>query len=229
MGVAVVAVRGVFMGKESLITAVELRELLHYQPETGVFTWLSHAGGVLRGAVAGNRNSLGYMVLGLKGKKYRQHRLAWLYVHGVWPIGTLDHLDADRANNRIANLRCVSHAYNMQNVKVATVRSKTGVRGVYWSERLSGYMASIKCDGKKKRRGPFKTIEDGRVAYVNLKLLYHDGYVPMVEGGYPSQVLSEGGSMRGVRPRLDGFVGEIPKHVNPTLPLNPLNRLQGVN
>lgn len=192
-GVAVVAVRGVFMGKESLITAVELRELLHYQPETGVFTWLSHAGGVLRGSVAGNCNSLGYMVLGLKGKKYRQHRLAWLYVHGVWPIGTLDHLDADRANNRIANLRCVSHSYNMQNIKVATVRSKTGVRGVHWRKSQSGYVASIKLGRENKREGPFKTIEEARIAYVNLKLRYHDGYVPVVEGGTPLKVLSEGG------------------------------------
>jgi HNH endonuclease len=194
-----------------------------------VFTWLSHAGGVLPGSVAGNCNSLGYMVLGLKGKKYRQHRLAWLYVYGVWPVGTLDHLDADRANNRIANLRCVSQAYNNQNIKAANVQSKTGVRGVYWSKRKCGYMASAKVDGKNKKRGPFKTIEEGRVAYVKLKLLYHDGYVPPDGVGYPGIGTLQPPSPAGNSTHDKILLGGFPKHVNFALALNPLNRLQGVN
>ena len=228
-GVAVVAICGVFMGKEGLITAVELRGLLYYSPESGLFTWLIHAGGVLPGSVAGCCNSLGYVVLGLKGKKYKAHRLAWLYTYGLWPAATLDHLDADRSNNRMANLRCVSHSHNMQNIKIASVRSQTGVRGVYWSRRLCGYMASIKCEGKNKRQGPFKTIEAARVAYISLKRSHHHGYVPVVGGG--GEVIGTSTPLRhGGNSTPDSkFVAGFSKHVNSASALNSLNRHLGVN
>lgn len=161
--------------KEKLISAAELRSLLNYDPDTGVFTWATSAGGVRRGSVAGNKNSNGYMVVGLAGVKYRQHRLAWLYIHGKWPSAMIDHLNGDRSDNRIENLRDASRTINMQNRRAASSLSASGVLGVYFSRRRGGYMASVTTGGKKKRRGPYASIELAAAAYLGLKRKHHEG------------------------------------------------------
>jgi HNH endonuclease len=161
--------------KESDLSLSVLRSMLHYNPETGVFTWLTSDGGVNVGSVAGNINSNGYWVVGINGTKYRQHRLAWFYHYGCWPVGTVDHLDCNRSNNRIANLRDVTQAVNMQNRRNASVRSASGILGVYWSERHKGFMASLHINRKQKRRGPYKTSERAARAYVEMKRIYHEG------------------------------------------------------
>lgn len=163
------------MNKEQDISAEMLRALVSYETATGVFCWRSSAGGVMPGSVAGNLNSNGYMVLGLVGTKYRQHRLAWLYVHGVWPNGTIDHIDGNRKNNALSNLRDVPQQLNNQN-QVRPGRANTsGYLGVYWSERLKGYVGQVRVDGKKKRRGPYKTPERAHQAYIELKRIHHEG------------------------------------------------------
>lgn len=161
--------------KEAELSLTVLRALLHYEPTTGHFTWLTSEGGVTIGSVAGNVNSNGYLVVGINGAKYRQHRLAWFYHHGVWPVGTVDHLDCNRVNNRIDNLRDVSQAVNMQNQRKASKASQSGVLGAYWSERRHGFMASVTVNKKQKRRGPYKTLERAALAYVQLKRIYHEG------------------------------------------------------
>ena len=161
--------------KEALISATELRALLNYNPTTGVFTWATSAGGVLPGSIAGNKNSNGYMVVGLGGVKYRQHRLAWLHTYGEWPIGMIDHVNGDRTDNRISNLRDVSRTINMQNRRAASIASASGVLGVYFSRKCGGYMASVTTGGKKKRRGPYASIERAAAAYLELKRKHHEG------------------------------------------------------
>lgn len=161
--------------KEAMLNACQLREVLHYEPSTGVFTWATSSGGVQIGTVAGNTNSNGYMVIGIGGQKYRQHRLVWLYVYGEWPALTIDHIDGDRTNNRIGNLRCIPQEINMQNRRTASKANASGVLGVYWSERKGGYMASVTTGGKKKRRGPYRSIDRARTAYVALKRMLHTG------------------------------------------------------
>lgn len=161
--------------KEAELSLTVLRALLHYEPKTGHFTWLTSEGGVTIGSVAGNVNSNGYWVVGINSTKYRQHRLAWFYHYGCWPVGTVDHLDCNRANNRIDNLRDVSQAVNIQNQRTATKASQSGVLGVYWSERRQGFIASLHIDRKQKRRGPYKTIERATAAYIELKRKYHEG------------------------------------------------------
>ncbi len=161
--------------KEDELSLGFLKTVLSYEPETGLFRWLTNEGGVNIGTVAGNVNSNGYLVVGLKGAKYRQHRLAWFYHHGVWPTGTVDHRDCNRANNSIGNLRDVPQAVNMQNQRKATSRSALGVLGVYWSERRQGFMAAISINKKKKRRGPYKTQERADAAYLDLKRKFHEG------------------------------------------------------
>lgn len=99
------------------LTPERLRCLLSYDQGTGLFTWLIDRGnGACAGQRAGtvDRNS-GYVLVQIDGRQYRAHRLAWLYVHGRWPRPLIDHIDRNRANNRISNLREATSAINNSN------------------------------------------------------------------------------------------------------------------
>ena len=163
------------VGKEELLSAENLKELLNYDPKTGSFHWRVSYGNAVAGSPAGTERKSGYAVIGLCGEKFRVHRLAWLYVHGCWPKGTIDHIDTDKSNNRISNLRDVSQSLNKQNMRAATKANALGVLGVYWSERRGGYMASLRVEGRQKRKGPYKTIERASQSYVDMKRQWHEG------------------------------------------------------
>jgi hypothetical protein len=91
------------------LTAERLRERLHYDAETGVFTRRVGSGHAHAGDMAGSVHSTGYVRIGIDGGKYTAHCLAWLYVHGVWPSDQIDHINRNRSDNRIANLRQRRH------------------------------------------------------------------------------------------------------------------------
>ena len=95
------------MADHDSITADELRSILHYNPLTGVFTRIRSAHPHRVGVVVGSV-SHGYILIGLLGKRYRAHRLAWLYVYGTWPKHDIDHINRNRSDNRICNLRDVT-------------------------------------------------------------------------------------------------------------------------
>lgn len=97
---------------------------IHYDAETGVFAWAVAGRGIRVGAKAGAKTSEGYWQIKLGFKVYRAHRLAWFLVHGVWPDGAIDHINGDRLDNRIANLRIASHSVNMQNKRVAMANGR---------------------------------------------------------------------------------------------------------
>lgn len=97
------------------MTPERVRELLVYDYQTGMFTWRVTRGEFIAGAVAGSLKREGYWRIGLDGKQYAAHRLAWAYVYGVWPKHGLDHRDRDKTNNRIDNLREATNAQNAQN------------------------------------------------------------------------------------------------------------------
>jgi hypothetical protein len=93
-----------------------LRALLDYDPDTGVFTWRNPRTYWHKvGDVAGSVNGRGYRILGICGRYYAEHRLAWFYVHGAWPTHTIDHINRVRTDNRIANLRDVTMRENNLN------------------------------------------------------------------------------------------------------------------
>src|SRR5690606_29052356 len=107
-----------------------LKELVSYDPKSGKFFWLdrareefstSQAYGVFisqyLGREAGGKQGGGYLRFSVDGKHYLAHRLAWLYVHGKWPSDQIDHINGDRSDNRIDNLRDVTHAENRRNTK----------------------------------------------------------------------------------------------------------------
>lgn len=139
------------------VTSVELRTLLSYDEKTGIFRWLVRPNRSVRaGDVAGALRGHGYVAIGLSGKKYAAHRLAWLYVHGEWPSGQIDHIDGDRSNNAIANLRDATNAENQHN------KAK---RGYSWHKREKKFVSTIRLNGKRVWLGYFQTAEDARAAY----------------------------------------------------------------
>lgn len=147
-----------------MLTVERLRELLHYDPLTGVFTRLTKVGGQPVGSVAGSAHIKGYVELRVDGRAYLAHRLAWLYVHGEWPIGKLDHRDTIRTHNWIANLRPATDQQNAQNVN-AHRDSRTGIKGVSIHTKSGRFRATIRVQGKQKHLGYFATVEEASAAY----------------------------------------------------------------
>lgn len=147
-----------------MITADQLRKLLHYNPDTGVFTRLVGTGkGAAVGSEAGTINKAGYRIISLKSKAYMAHRLAFLYMLGQWPSKFVDHVDRNKGNNRWVNLREADKTQNAGNV-TAHKDNKLGVKGV--TKNGSGYKANIYLDGKQTHLGTFKSKEEAAAAYV---------------------------------------------------------------
>jgi len=102
-----------------MLTTDRLRELLDYDTETGLFRWKTPTNNrITVGSLAGQNHPKGYTRIGVDGAKYLAHRLAWLYVHGVWPINQIDHINRMKTDNRINNLRDVIDGINKRNVDV---------------------------------------------------------------------------------------------------------------
>lgn len=115
------------------------------------------------------------MVIWVDGHCHRAHRLAWLHVHGVWPKDDVDHMDGNRVNNCIANLRDVDRSTNLQNMRSPGRPSKSGLLGVSWFERDRNWLARICVDGKNRYLGYFQTKEQAHEAYVAAKRKLHAG------------------------------------------------------
>ena len=159
------------MADHDSITADELRSILHYNPLTGVFTRRESAGNRLAGSVAGSLSSHGYILIGLLGKRYRAHRLAWLYVYGTWPKHDIDHINRNRSDNRICNLRDVTRQQNMCNAGDYSTNT-SGRKGVYWDKRDSRWRACIFNKGRYLSLGYFGTQAEAVAARVAAEKLY---------------------------------------------------------
>lgn len=161
---------------KSDITAARLREVLDYNPETGIFTWriiLKRRNPI--GSIAGSLPASGYRLIGIDGTNYRAHRLAWLYVHGEWPKQFIDHIDGDRLNNAIANLRDVSNKTNTENITKPRSTNGTGFLGVVrYKDKFSAF---IKTGNKNHYLGAFNTPEEAHATYLAAKRYVHKGFV----------------------------------------------------
>ena len=148
----------------STLTAERLRELFHYDPLTGVFTRLvSTASNARAGDVAGTLMQIGYLLIGIQGKSYLAHRLAWLFVHGEWPKDQIDHINRDRTDNRICNLREATIKQNQRNLS-KSCNNTSGVPGVHWRSDRAKWWALIESDGQKHYLGMFNTKEEAIAA-----------------------------------------------------------------
>lgn len=141
----------------SKITHKRLKELLHYDPDTGVFTWAvprKGTGGV--GSVAGRSNpSNKYWEICIDYRRYLAHRLAWLYMTGEWPNEDIDHIDRNRTNNAFRNLREATRSQNLWN----TGARGTQVNGARWQ-------AVISTRGVKSCLGTYDTEQEAHEVYV---------------------------------------------------------------
>lgn len=154
------------------LTNEHLRSVLEYEKETGVFRWLVTSRNVKSGDVAGYiRPPNNYLQIGVAGKQHPAHRLAWLYCHGSWPDGMLDHINGNRIDNRIENLRIVTNSENMQNMRAARRDSTTGRLGVARNGR--NFAVRITTKGKRIYVGTFRTIEEASNAYISKKREVH--------------------------------------------------------
>jgi hypothetical protein len=122
-------------------TREQIKNALHYNPETGIFTWLiSPSQRALKGSVAGTVNDAGYIVIGLDGNHYRAHRLAWFYMTGEWPTIKIDHENTVRSDNRWGNLRLANDSQNVCN-QTLRADNTSGVKGVrFWKNKTHEYV-----------------------------------------------------------------------------------------
>lgn len=159
---------------EANLTLARLRELLHYDPQTGVFTWVKTTSNRAKvGAPAGGHNGNGYIRISIDGRYHYAHRLAWLWVHGDFPAAEIDHKDGDRSNNRIGNLRMAEHRENSQNQALRST-NKSGFHGVSRHANTGKWVASIHVRGKKKHLGLYAMPEAAAQAYLRAKAQMHE-------------------------------------------------------
>ena len=155
----------------TLIVEARLREALDYEPETGLFRWKIQIASRVPGDIAGNHTH-GYIEIGLDGVSYRAHHLAWLFVYGEIPDLLIDHIDGNRANNRISNLRLATQAQNLQNLRKS--RGKyTILLGVTYHKQAGKWLAQIRVNGRNKSLGLFDSAEDAHIAYLHAKREFH--------------------------------------------------------
>ncbi len=158
------------------LTADRLCAVLDYDPSRGIFVWKSRASNRIKvGQEAGSTHGSGYTQINVDGQNYLAHRLAWLYVHGEWPKHVIDHINGDRKDNRIENLRDVPHPINAQNIRRPMSTNTSGFLGVSWSRKDKSYVAHISVQNRTKCVGAFRSAIQAHDAYLSAKRKVHAG------------------------------------------------------
>jgi hypothetical protein len=173
-----------------ILTQKTLQELLDYNPATGVFTWkprnqkwFKSKRGCLQfnsrfaGSVAGCDNGSGYTIIRMFGVGFKAHRLAWMYVYGQWPKKDIDHINGNRSDNHIANLRDVNRQINTHNRKKTSGDVTSRFLGVSWYPKLSKWVAQISHGYRKICLGYYESEDVAFQAYLNAKRKLHSGYI----------------------------------------------------
>lgn len=154
----------------------DLKKTLSYNPDTGLFHWkITKGPNAKAGNIAGSFDAYGYSIIQFEAKSYKAHRLAWFFTHGYMPESIIDHIDGNRANNAISNLRLTTFSGNMQNQNKAHINNKAGFLGVSFKEKnkTNPYHARILLKGKKIHIGSFPTAELAHQAYLDKKKEVH--------------------------------------------------------
>ena len=160
------------------MTQKQLKALLHYDPETGVFTWKENRGlRLLKGVRAGWITDKGHRRIRVMGKSYRGGRLAFFYMTGRFPVCQVDHENRIPDDDTWSNLREATYTQNSQNQGLSRVNT-SGVRGVSWFKPTSKWVACIGVGGKKKTLGYFGSIAEAEVCRANAEQRYFGEFSP---------------------------------------------------
>ena len=153
-----------------------IKEYIAYDPEKGIFTrlvtWRTHKSGDVMGS-----KQKGYTYISYKRKVYLAHRLAWFFIHGVFPNKFIDHVNQIKTDNRLCNLREASPLQNQYNRTHPQKRNLSNYIGV--TKVVSGYTGSIKyvaqirIRGVKTTLGRYNTVEEASAAYLSAKQTHH--------------------------------------------------------
>lgn len=157
---------------KKILSQQKLKQLLRYSPSTGEFFWLEFGYGRPTDKEAGYIDkSTGYRVIGVLGRKYLAHRLAFFYVYGRFPQEQIDHINHLRADNRIKNLREVTRQKNQKN-RALNKNNKSGVCGVCWFKSSKKWHAQIQVDRKVINLGLFESYDDACSARAAAEVKY---------------------------------------------------------
>ena len=160
-----------------MITQEKIIELFDYQ--NGNLIWkIDRTRGVKAGDVAGSINGMGYVSIGIQGKKYLAHRLIFLLHNGELPA-CIDHIDRNTQNNKIENLRAATHSQNQANTK-SNSRNKSGAMGVSWEKRKKKWRAQLRVNGKCIHLGFFDKTNEAKQAYIFAKKKYFGEFSPQI-------------------------------------------------
>ncbi len=153
----------------------QMRHFLNYNPESGVFTARVSIHKRREGQEVGTKHHHGYLKVYISGVRYMAHRLAFLWVYGRWPDVCVDHINGQRSDNRIANLREATAAQNIRN-QGSHKDSRTGIKGV--TRKPNGkWAAQIGYGGKNRFLGTFSTPEAAQRAYETAARQHHGEFV----------------------------------------------------
>lgn len=162
------------MGIMPIITQERLKELLHYDPDTGVFTRRVATNNRAKvGGVAGNTNTCGYVQVGVDHTRHYAHRLAFLYMTGELPPDVVDHINGVKDDNRWCNLRLATQGENMQNLRGPRSDSTSYLLGVSWHKRRKKWAAEIYVNKVKRNLGYFQDKHEAHAAYLKAKAELH--------------------------------------------------------
>jgi hypothetical protein len=152
---------------------VNYYDTISYDPLTGAFTWKVSRPGCKAGSLAGSVGLHGYLTIRLGRKQIRAHRLAWFLAYGAWPTGEIDHINCNRLDNRLENLRVVDRAGNSQNRRSAHKDSSHGFLGAAWNPQHKRWQAKIVANKVRHHLGYFDTAEAAHEAYMAAKRRLH--------------------------------------------------------
>lgn len=160
-----------------MLTQKTLKEALHYNQHTGIFTRLiSNRSRAKIGDIAGYINSLGYVAINVYGKKQLAHRLAFLYMTGEMPKDQVDHINGIKSDNRISNLRQCKQSDNQKNV--ATRKdNKSGFKGVVWHKASGKWEVNATLNGKNHYLGRYDNIKVAEQSYKNFAKKHHGDFL----------------------------------------------------
>ncbi len=150
----------------------ELVSLIDYDPITGLFRWKVDHGKMKAGDIAGGIGAGGYWMIGINGRRYYGHALAWFIMTGDWADRKIDHRDTVKSHNAWENLRAATTAQNAMNSQKSSA-NKSGYKGVSWHRKASKWQAHIMVSGRSIYLGLFANAEDANKAYVAASSFHH--------------------------------------------------------